>query len=589
MTDEQLTPTPSSDTEAPDGAVIPEGKHRQSIAGWKNIFFGLGGLVLLILMTIGYILVYPQASNELIFRGTLTQWPIVFSFVLVVMGLVALWRRGKLSLRVVLMALALDGLPFLVAYGQNAVVEYITYRTYAQFTSVEALVRSDERATRYTALQSAYTEMSRIDDAERNFKREYVRPDISDDGHFRFIGPITPDGAAAKYTAKNPGFMVYDDAPFVSGRRTRSVLVDQTYGFEKPFHMSIMWRVYLTDWFATYDKAHFIQLDPKNEKSIVSVFPKIKYDWLLIPRWGGAVIVHGDGKIEDLSREEVLKDERLRGEWVVPTSLGLHYIKLQNYQVGLAKFFDFWRVTGKHQVEQVPGSNQAPFLFRNADGRRMFWTSTRPAGTGTAIYRMYYFDAHDFSLSYFESREGETLIGPAEAIERAQLLDSYNWAGTSSDDHRVGRGNHIPTEAVYHVPAEGPARLYWKVGITVLSYKGTAGVAVVDAANPDEPPADFKSRNEFLAWASAERASADKTSDPTAVRPSPGVSEDLAAEESPSVEQVQTTSTTTPAAANTAEQIEALKAEIEALKREEEIRRLESELKRLKQGATQAK
>ena len=95
-----------------------------------------------------------------------------------------------------------------------------------------------------------------------------------------------------------------------------------------------------TDFFAIYEKPHFLQLDPKQPNKFVAAIPKIKFRFWRFPYWGGVVLVHDDGTIEDLSREEALADKiaALIAEPINGSSGGLPRFPIEQF---VPRFHDY--------------------------------------------------------------------------------------------------------------------------------------------------------------------------------------------------------------------------------------------------------
>ena len=144
-----------------------------------------------------------------------------------------------------------------------------------------------------------------------------------------------------------------------------------------------------TDFFATYEKPHFLQLDPKQPNKFVAAIPKIKFRFWRFPYWGGVVLVHDDGAIEDLSREEALADKRLKGQWIAPIGLTRYYVELQNYNVGWGLLSPYVNVTGKMEIPKLPGVNGGAKLVHPGGAKLVHLTlcGTRCWGVVPVVHR----------------------------------------------------------------------------------------------------------------------------------------------------------------------------------------------------------
>ncbi|MBL7058545.1 hypothetical protein ISS03_04355 [Patescibacteria group bacterium] len=377
-----------------------------------------------------------------------------------------------------------------VATGTN----YFTYQMYAKFEPIPSIISTDPDTIRYTAQQVAYTEIENsIKAATEKAHLEHVRPFITSD-LFAYIAPITPDGLLTVWTGKNPGYVVYNDhRDHKDTIKTNRVDQVQEIGLGMQWFDDLELVLYRTDWFATYDQPHFLVLDDKQPEKYTAVVPKVKYAWWRFPYWAGVVLIHDDGKVEDLDRAKALADPRLAGKWIAPMALMRRYVELQNYAVGYVQ--SFFRVSGKLEIPKIPGNNQFPLLTRSLNGHNYFVVPTKGEGGGDGLFRMYFGDSHTFQLTYFEVYSNNMIYGPNAALNRVQNLPGYNWHRKTDKNES---GNMIATEPVYITSKDGK-QMFWKFSITNKQYAGTSAVAVVNAHNVDQV-LEFKQRPEFEEW-----------------------------------------------------------------------------------------
>lgn len=374
-------------------------------------------------------------------------------------------------------------------------IGYLTYLTFARSLPRKEMVATELKGIRFAAQPVAFTDIDNfITAATEAIEKKYTRPVIINK-QFGYVAPITPDGIYQTFRGKNPGFVYYDDiahAPVKTIRCSQPFVVGQ----------GMLWfddlerHVVLNDFFAVYEIPHYIVLDPARPCEFTAVVPKIKYRWFLLPYWAGVVLVHDNGTLEDIDREEAGKDKRLQGQWIAPMTLARKYIELQNYAVGFIP--SFFRVDGKLEVPDAGENNDEPaFLVEGTDGIIYLTVETKAEGAGEGLFRMYYFDSATFESSYYEFKKGHTIYGHTAAEKRVQNLQNYNWY-REAESGSVS-GNMIVIQPVYILKEDGVLR--WKFTITNKNTAGTSAIAVVNAANLDDIlEFDIEERSRYEAW-----------------------------------------------------------------------------------------
>ena len=466
----------------------------------RTLLWNLGGLVVVLALLY---FAAPTLVHKIAFEGVALRFLYVLPWTV---WAIVLWQATKqlnfFRRRAVVIGIftaALIVLWDIVLYTSTG---YFTYNMFAKFEQRTSMVPTNAGFIRYSAIQTADLDMSnfitaateKVKDEDAKGVGEYTMPLITNDG-FGYIAPILPDGLLVTYTQDNPGFVVYDDR---SDARTKVRRVDQPFeiGPEMLWFDNLDRQLIFTDFFATYEKPHFLQLDPKQPNKFVAAIPKIKFRFWRFPFWGGVVLVHDDGTIEDLSREEALADKRLKGQWIAPIGLTRYYVELQNYDVGWGLLSPYVNVTGKLEIPKLPGDNQFPFITRGADDKTYFVTATKAALGGAGMYRMYYTDASTGEGSYFEYEKGSLVYGPTAGLDRVQNLPGFNWYRRTRASES---GNMLAIEPVYIVHEDDPKQLFWKFSITNTKFAGVSAVVVASAKRPDEMMV-FERRSEFEAW-----------------------------------------------------------------------------------------
>ena len=237
-------------------------------------------------------------------------------------------------------------------------------------------------------------------------------------------------------------------------------------------------------------------LDPEKQETLTAVVPKVKYSMFFrLPYWGGVVIVHASGKVEDLNAEQAMADPRLAGKWIYPISLARTYVLVQNYASSGGIFSSFGRFAGKLEVERLQGDNQFPFLTQGSDKRPYLVTATKGEGSAAGLFRMYYVDAASGVGSFHEFTSHEVIYGAGGAMKRVSNIPGFQWR---HEGDKESSGVAVPIEPVYIVRPNDP-NLYWKFTVTNVSHSGISATLVSLASRPDEFKV-FTKRADFEAW-----------------------------------------------------------------------------------------
>lgn len=381
-----------------------------------------------------------------------------------------------------------------------ASTDYVAYRIFAKtFTSRESLVPTAPSFVRFTPLGNACNDIGNsISTTGEHVECKYVAPIITGSG-FGYAAPIMPSGVFNTFIMNNPGFMLLDDSAKVSddpAKRLARIDDVQAYGPGMEWFDNLDYVLAKTDFFATFDKPHYLALDPAQPKKLTLVVPKIKYAYLWrLPYWGGVVLVHSDGKIEDLTAEAATKDARLKGKWIYPLWLAKYYIELQNYGTGWGIATPYVTIPGKLEVEKLDGGNQFPFLTQGTDGHTYLVTATKGQGSARGLLRMYFTEASTGAGTYHEFGNHEVVYGAGAAKDRLTNIPNYQWYHSND---KGGSGSIIATEPVY-VVRPNDSKLYWKFTITNRNYSGISATAVANAARPDDILV-FTKRSQFEEW-----------------------------------------------------------------------------------------
>lgn len=448
---------------------------------------------------------FPHFTQNVFFDGILRNGWYIAPWLLFAWYAVRVWRRGfdisylgehrrEIAVGITLVVFAL--LANVMVY---AMTDYLTYRAYASnFRERGSLVAAAPGYVRFTPRQNACADIGNsISTTSEHVGCTHVQPIITAAG-FGYATPIMPSGVLQTFLMSNPGFLFLDDSFAAEGDPTKRLTrIDdvQQVGPGMEWRDNLDYVLAKTDFFANYDDPHYLALDPANPQKLTMVVSKIKYGlFFRLPYWGGVMLVHSDGRVEDLSAEEAMRDKRLAGQWIYPISLARRYVHLQNYATGWGIVTSFVRVPGKLEIEKLPGDNQFPFLTHGSNGRTYLVTATKGEGSAQGLFRMYFVDATTGEGTYHQFGTHEVVYGAGASLTRLTNIPGYQW-------HHGGKessGTIVATEPVY-VVRPNDRTLYWKATITNINYSGISATAVASASRPDDIKV-FNRRADFDAW-----------------------------------------------------------------------------------------
>jgi hypothetical protein len=248
-------------------------------------------------------------------------------------------------------------------------------------------------------------------------------------------------------------------------------------------YRNVGWQLKREKFFAQHTNQYYI-LDGEE---LLGIVPFISYRFsfpVMVPRWGGVLVVHPDGEIENLSPEEAIKDGRFEGERLYPEQLARKVGDVWKYRNG------YWNTWFAHKNEalipqisppeeqdaldqqpttrQGTSTNQMPFLIPTRGGPQWF-LAAEPYGGSFSMYQGIYVDGHSGEVSYFRPDTGSALIGVNKALDYAQAtFPNYQWGQ-----------NAIILEPR---PVVKDKTLYWMATITNADRAGVNQTVMVNAS-----------------------------------------------------------------------------------------------------------
>ena len=293
-----------------------------------------------------------------------------------------------------------------------------------------------------------------------------------------WVAPREPNGLWNSMVNNQDGVMVIQ--PDGSAE-----IVNQEFkrGEGMALYRNVGWQLKREKFFAQHTNQYYI-LDGEE---LLGIVPYISYRFsfpVMVPRWGGVLVVHPDGEIENLSPEEAIKDGRFEGERLYPEQLARKVGDVWKYRSG------YWNTWFAHKNEaQIPqisppeeqdaldqqpatrqgtSTNQMPFLIPTRGGPQWF-LAAEPYGGSFSMYQGIYVDGHSGEVSYFRPDTGSALIGVNKALDYAQAtFPNYQWGQ-----------NAVILEPR---PVVKDKTLYWMATITNADKAGVNQTVMVNAS-----------------------------------------------------------------------------------------------------------
>ena len=310
----------------------------------------------------------------------------------------------------------------------------------------------------------------------------------NEEGGIDWVAPREPNGVWNSFTNNQDGVMVIKpdgSAELMNQEFTR--------GEGMALHRNVAWQLKRERFFVHHTNQYYVLHDGE----LLGLVPYVSYRFsfpVMVPQWGGVMVVHPDGEIEDLSPEEAIKDGRFEGERLYPEQLARKVGDVWKYRNG------YWNTWSAHEDEAVipeiggtgednssggkaakssgnssanqVSTNQMPFLIPTEEGPQWF-LAAEPYGGSFSMYRAIYINAHDGEVTYFRPDTGSALIGVNKGLDYARAtFPNYQW----------GR-NAILLEPRPIIKDE---TLYWMATITNADTAGVNKTVMVNSAEQGE-------------------------------------------------------------------------------------------------------
>lgn len=308
-----------------------------------------------------------------------------------------------------------------------------------------------------------------------------------------YVAPRVPNGGFNVFTYQQQGVSAVNGEGEVETLRQPF-----KYGEGMSITDNVNWKLIQERFWVTLADPYY----SVDGEEVLMLVPYLKYRLsfpVTIPYWAGTFVVHPDGEIEDLTRDEIIADERFANERLYPGELARRAAESLAYQNGI---WNAW-VT-RRDVPQIPDientDNEMPYLLPTGEGP-VWFTALEPYGPSNATYTMLYTDAHTGEYSVHKRPLDSALLGPNRSFGFVtNAYPDFQWIRSGPAGET---GNVLSLEPRPVVRTEGgESVLYWMLSVTTRDSPGVNLTAFVDSR--DGAVTGLRSYEEVLAFARGE-------------------------------------------------------------------------------------
>lgn len=236
---------------------------------------------------------------------------------------------------------------------------------------------------------------------------------------------------------------------------------------------NIRWALWNVNYWVEIPEVYYLF----DHEQILAMAPYVSYDFkfpVMVPKWGGVFVVHGDGTIEDLTPAEAIADPRFTGQRLYPEAL--EHRKGESWQF-MDGILNAWFVhTNQVEMPTVSDSrNQMPYLVPGEPNPYWF-IGFEPHGNSFSTYKVLLTDAHTGADMIYEVPKDKNLLGPNSVLGYIRSAQpNVQWVSSSGG----GNGTIVVIEPKPIIRPDG--RLYWQASMTNTSHASVIDNPVVDA------------------------------------------------------------------------------------------------------------
>ena len=303
----------------------------------------------------------------------------------------------------------------------------------------------------------------------------------NEEGGIDWVSPREPNGPWNSIANNQDGAMIIEPDGSTE-------IIDQEFrrGEGMALYRNVGWKLIRTKFFAHHTNQYYVM----DGEELLGIVPYISYRFsfpVMVPQWGGVMVVHPDGETEKLTPEEATNDERFKGERLYPEQLARKVGDVWKYRNG---YWNTWfahedeavipRINASEEppseasstLDQATSTGQMPFLIPTQEGPQWF-LAAEPYGRSFSMYRAIYVNAHSGEINFFKPETGSALIGVNKALDYAKAtFPNYQWGQ-----------NAVILEPRPIIKDEN---LYWMTTITNADKAGVNQTIMVNASEQGE-------------------------------------------------------------------------------------------------------
>jgi len=411
-----------------------------------------GGYLLAAVLMIGAILFFiaPPLVHPFVLL-VYARWPSWLIFGLFVAGIVlALFGRRRLGVSMIVVF----GLFWLATVVFGSAWQHLSYLNHTNLQRLGA--EPETTGIRYLPLEVSNT-ASTNKSTDPTVTPGGVEPLVEGDDA-RWIAAREPNNFYQKYFGNQPGVLLINTTADVE---TDSTEFNPGYGL-CCFSNRLGWSAVKEHFWADYSPEDYPYL---LDGEIVIVKPYLTYYFdfpVMVPQYGGVLIFHHDGSVEDLTPDEAAS-KYPEGRFF-PHEMASYFARSYQYKDGIINAWFYHR--DMPDVPHLDAQNQFPFLIPTDQGPQ-WYTAVEPYGVGKSAYKAYYQNATTGEVGVYDFPE--PLVGPDRAESFAsnafqQLKNAY---------------------FIEPRPVVQDGKLYWMLSATTSSYPDVNFTALVDAYSED--------------------------------------------------------------------------------------------------------
>lgn len=250
------------------------------------------------------------------------------------------------------------------------------------------------------------------------------------DGNLNWAYPIEPDQFQNQLRGNQQGVLLSD----MTTMEDRDMIAEDNKTFKHGKNMLLYrssdWQVKLGD----YNSAYYDEPIPfMHDGDAYMVYPKTGHEWHLgliphtTPTWKGVALVHQDGQIEHLNREEAQESEILDGQRLYPLHNAQVYSESLNMRNG---FWNQVMLIGTFEGVVEPADlprdtgNSQPFTVDLSDNTMSLMYAMEPTGENSrGLDEVWLYNAETGERQYYRSGD-KTLLGPERAMDIVRSEDT---------------------------------------------------------------------------------------------------------------------------------------------------------------------